>query len=151
MRFLRVTVTAAAFAASALSPALGATLTGAYEFQTYDQKGGAPVCVEHWDFGADNVLTVHSGDEITRSHFSLSHDTVGDWLVTSTISTNGKPDCMGHVQTSVRKDETKSYWFATNDGTVNLCPPPAQNPVFISGCFASLRQEEPAGANRPEN
>ncbi|HEX2594210.1 MAG TPA: hypothetical protein VHL34_22100 [Rhizomicrobium sp.] len=118
-------------------------MSGAYEFRTNDRKNGVPVCTERWSFGADGVMTIESGQEVVRETYTLTHDDVGDWIIANVIDTNGKPDCMGNARTEVPKGTDRIYWFAMNDGTINVCPPPALNPVFVSGCYATLQSVKP--------
>ncbi len=148
MSFFRAAACVGAVLAASLSAASAEPPAGNYEFRSVAQKDGAPVCVEHWDFGGDGVLTVRSGEEIVHAHFTLVHDAAGDWIVTTNIDTNGRSDCMGQSRTTLPEGESRIYWFATNDGTINLCPPPAREPVYVSGCFAYLRQPASKG-NRP--
>jgi hypothetical protein len=114
------------------------TLSGTYDFRTVEKKNGVPVCSERWTFGADGVLTVESGQELAHDTYRLEHDKVGDWIITKMRDTNGKPDCTGQTRTTISQDENRTYWFAMNDGTINVCPPPAGTPPFIAGCYAWL-------------
>jgi len=116
------------------------SLSGAYEFRTHDRKNGAPVCTERWTLGADGIMTVQSGQELVHQKYRLEHDSVGDWIISTFIDSNGKPDCMGRARTESPKGEERIYWFAMNDGTINVCAPPATNPIYISNCYATLQR-----------
>lgn len=79
-------------------------------------------CREEWRFGAKGALTVVSGEEIVEKSYALGV-VPGDpmlRLVTTRLSTNGKPDCMGEVSDIVgQKRET--YIQFLNDGSFFTC------------------------------
>jgi hypothetical protein len=135
MRAVGIVLAAALLAA----PARAEPLNGAYDFAANERRGGVSVCTERWEFGGDGTLTVHSGQEIATDRYRTAHDSRGDFLYTTGVSTNGLPDCIGATNTP-HTQENVIYWFATNDGTISLCPPPASDPVYVSGCFATLRR-----------
>lgn len=79
-------------------------------------------CREEWRFGAKGALTVVSGEEIVEKAYALGIVT-GDSmmrLVTTRLSTNGKPDCMGVVSNAIGQTR-ETYIQFLNDGSFFTC------------------------------
>ncbi|MES2443750.1 MAG: hypothetical protein V4574_13040 [Pseudomonadota bacterium] len=120
---------------------------GSYRFETHDRTAKGPVCTEQWDLRADGTMTFHSGEEIVESRYRLAHDRDGDWVITTALSTNGKPDCTGKVTQSISGKESRIYILAFNDGSISVCPAPghtADGTPITSSCYASLKRVEGA-------
>ncbi|MFM6931927.1 MAG: hypothetical protein ACKOUT_06770 [Novosphingobium sp.] len=135
---------------AAVKPVL--SLQGAYRFTStaMDTVTKQPVCTETWTFALGN-LTVESGEERVEQRFRMIKDRTGNWLVTASLSTNGKPDCTGHASATVSPEESRIYLLPMNGGNFLTCPPPgrtAKGIPFISDCFGSLRRIAPESTAR---
>jgi hypothetical protein len=129
---------------------------GDYDFYTFAQKDGRPVCTEHWQFKNDNTLIVHSGQEIVAKQFHVTVYRGGEtplYLIgTTTVSTNGLPDCLGNATTRPGQEQRLLVYRGLHDGIV-LCwapaadaPPPAAGDTLILRDFARL-DPTPDGGN----
>ncbi len=113
---------------------------GAYAFHSTAMKDGKPVCTERWVF-KDGIQTVESGEEIVRHAFHTEIDADGfDWLVSTRIETNGKPDCTGSwpIETPGPHKEERTYFLMRNNGAFVVCPPPsktADGTPFTGDCW----------------
>lgn len=137
--------------ALAASPAHAAPLAfaGSYLFTTTERVNGNPVCTETWTFAATDRMTVKSGEEVVEKRFRTEEDRDGDWLVTRSLSTNGKPDCMGNSNPEVNPEDNRTSILRFKDGSMLVCPPPAHTDdgIPVHGeCFASLYKLGPAQA-----
>lgn len=116
-------------------------LSGDYVFATVAQNGGRPVCTETWSFGEGGQMLVISGEEQVTKRYRFDHDRIGHWLITTNVSTNGLPDCMGNRSASVSSDEQRTYLVPFNSGVIMVCPEPtrmADGSPYISNCYANL-------------
>jgi len=116
-------------------------LDGVWIFRTDEVANGSPVCTETWAFGPGDRLLVESGEERVDQRFRIVRDTDGLWLVTKTLHTNGRPDCMGHETSIPDTAERRTYVVPMNDGRVLTCPAPGRAPdgaPFITGCYGSI-------------
>jgi hypothetical protein len=80
-------------------------------------------CREDWSFGADGVMTVRSGAEVTTKRFTLSpvaNSGAMFALATTRLTTNGEPDCIGE-RTSAVGDSGSTYVMFLNDGSFFTC------------------------------
>lgn len=123
-------------------------LQGLYLFHTTAQQDGMPVCMETWDFGADGVMLVESGEERVRMRYRTEADRDGHWVVSEVLETNGAPDCMGHRSEGATPGERRVYLVPMNDGTIQTCPPPQRlegGAPYISGCYGKIVLGSEAG------
>lgn len=121
-------------------------LQGVYRFVS-EAKGadGKPVCVERWTFDADGIETVESGEEVVRKRFHVEGDRPPKYyLVSTTLETNGKPDCVGQIN-PVPHAESRVFFMPMNSGSLMLCPEPAPpvggNPPLIGNCYGQALPE----------
>lgn len=119
------------------------TLSGDYRFETMDRgPDNRPVCTETWSFGADDTLTVTSGQEVVVKRFRTEVDDDGRWLVSENLSTNGQPDCMGNRSQGVTPGERRTYLMRRNSGSIVVCGPPdrtADGVLFVGPtCYGEL-------------
>jgi hypothetical protein len=69
---------------------------GSWRFATRDRDSkGQPVCTEIWRFRADGTATVESGAERVTKRWRTAEDDGDRWLYTTSLTTNGAPDCTG--------------------------------------------------------
>lgn len=128
---MRLTIAAAIgliATASATSPSTPRILQGEYTFRSTAMKDGKPVCVERWVF-KDGGQTVKSGEEVVRLSFHTEIDADGlNWLVSTLIETNGKPDCTGSsaIPDPGPQKERRTYFLMRNNGAFVVCPPPSK-------------------------
>lgn len=92
---------------------------------TYDWRvtaSGAPQCREVWTFGADGVVTIVSGQEVTTQRYRLSaSDDASMFVLDRTrLTSNGLPDCLGHSDPSVG-GERRAYIMFLNNGGFFTC------------------------------
>ncbi|MFM5930236.1 MAG: hypothetical protein ACKOPQ_04950 [Novosphingobium sp.] len=131
--------------AFALAKAAIGLAPGSYAFVTNDLVDGKPVCTEQWDFAAKGKMTVYSGQEISRSTYRFERNRDGEWLVTTYVSTNGQPDCMGNRVTDPPVGQVRrTFLLRFKGGGATVCPPPGHTDKgvpFISGCFATLTRK----------
>lgn len=119
--------------------------TGTYIFETNARNANGPICTERWELRADGTMTIRSGDEVVEKTYKLTHDRDGDWITSTSVSTNSKPDCTGTVTKRVVKIPNSRLVVAFNSGPVAVCPPPGHAPdgaPYVSGCFATLKRVE---------
>ncbi len=128
-----------ASAASGLAP-------GSYAFVTTDHVDGKPVCTEEWAFAANGEMTVVSGEEIARSTYRFESDRDGEWLVTTYVSTNGLPDCMGNTVSPAPVGEMRRVLLLRfKGGNAMVCPAPSHTDKgipLVSACFANLTRKK---------
>lgn len=118
---------------------------GTYRFETSARTAVGPVCTEQWELRADGTMTVRSGEEIVERRYRLTHDRDGDWLVGTSLSTNGRPDCTGNVTQSVSAGESRTNILAFNDGSISVCAAPTHTPdgsPYTSSCYGRLTRVE---------
>jgi len=123
-------------------------LSGTWFFRTDAQANGRPVCSEWWKFGPGDQMLVNSGEEKVTKRFRVQQDDTGLWLVTETLATNGLPDCMGQVSTTVTPGENRIYLLPMNSGQVLTCPPPGRMPdgaPYISECYGAIIPADQVG------
>lgn len=79
---------------------------------------GAPQCREVWSFGADGIVTITSGQEITTQSYRLgaSEDPSMFVLDRTRLTSNGLPDCLGHSDPSVGGERRGFVMFQNNGG-----------------------------------
>ncbi|WP_298162030.1 hypothetical protein [Brevundimonas sp.] len=114
---------------------------GVWIFRTDEMANGSPICTETWAFGPGDRLLVESGKERVNKRFRIVRDTDGLWLVTETLHTNGRADCMGDETAIPDTAERRTYLVPMNDGRVLTCPAPGRAPngaPFITGCYGSI-------------
>jgi len=90
---------------------------------TYDWRaGGAQQCREIWSFGADGVVTITSGQEITTQSYRLSASEEPSMFVLNRtrLTSNGLPDCEGHSDPSAG-GERRAYLMFLNNGGFFTC------------------------------
>lgn len=90
-------------------------------------------------------MTVRGGEEVVEKTYKLTHDRDGDWITSTSVSTNGKPDCTGTVTRQLVKIPNSRLVVAFNSGPIAVCPPPGHTPggaPYVSGCFATLKRVE---------
>ena len=86
----------------AADPALPpVVLEGDYEFQTVQMADGHPACTEHWTFGSEGTVVMHSGEETATKKFHIED---GNVLVTTEGVNDGKPDCTGRTYPGTEPD-----------------------------------------------
>jgi len=123
-------------------------LEGLYLFHTFAQQDGQPICMESWEFQADGVMLIQSGEERVRARYRTEIDRDGHWVVSEMLETNGAPDCMGRRASGVRPGENRVYVIPMNDGTITTCPPPTRAPdgaPYISNCYGKIVLASEAG------
>ncbi|WP_269514207.1 hypothetical protein [Brevundimonas subvibrioides] len=121
---------------------------GVWIFRTDELANGSPVCTEAWEFGPGGRLSVESGEEKVDKRFRIVRDTDGLWLVTKTLHTNGRPDCVGNETAIADPVERRIYIVPMNDGRVLTCPAPGRAPdgaPFITGCYGSILPADRVG------
>lgn len=111
----------AAIASAAAADDQNARLGGV----TYDWRvtaAGAPQCRETWSFGADGVVTITSGQEITTQSYRLSaSDDPSMFVLNRTrLTSNGLPDCEGRSDPSAG-GERRAYLMFLNNGGFFTC------------------------------
>lgn len=114
---------------------------GTYAFQTQARNAKGPVCSEQWELRADGTMTVRSGEEVVEATYRLTHDRDGDWISSTSVATNHKPDCTGTVTQSLSNKENRTLVIALNGGDILTCPPPghtADGTPVTTSCFGSL-------------
>jgi hypothetical protein len=79
-------------------------------------------CHEHWAFGADGVMTITSGEEVTAHSYAVdSGYPAGMYRLQSTrITSNGQPDCQGNADASVGQTR-EIYLVFLNGGGFFTC------------------------------
>ena len=118
---------------------------GTYIFETNARNDKGPICTERWELRADRTMTVRGGEEVVEKTYKLTHDRDGDWITSTSVSTNGKPDCTGTVTKHVVKIPNSRLVVAFNSGPIAVCPPPGHAPdgaPYVSDCFATLKRVE---------
>lgn len=123
---------------------------GSWRFETIDRDNlGKPVCTETWRFNADGTATVESGEERVTKRWRTAESDGDRWLYTTSLSTNGAPDCTGGTSDPAEypRDESGFVLMFFNSGVVLTCAPPQVmegpdgKPVkFVSdeSCWGSL-------------
>lgn len=124
-------------------------LSGAYIFSVDQQVDGRSICTETWTFEDGGRMQVRSGREQVEKQWRLETDRDGTWIVTRTLSSNGQPDCMGHVADGPPSpDEDRTLILPFNDGWALTCPAPTHTPdgtPFVSNCYGRIVPAGQAG------
>ena len=137
-----------ALPATVLAQDAGFQPDGDWLFRTDARQDGRPVCTETWTFGEGGQMTVHSGQEVVEKQYRIETDRDGTWIVTKTLSSNGKPDCMGDVSVPAPPVERRTYVVPMNGGVVLTCPAPTRTPdgtPYISGCYGRITPMDQVG------
>lgn len=101
---------------------------GSWRFATRarDSKG-QPVCTEIWRFAADGTAIVESGAERVTKRWRTAETDGDSWLYTTSLTTNGAPDCSGGASdpASFPREESGFVLMFFNAGIALTCEPPA--------------------------
>jgi hypothetical protein len=123
---------------------------GSWRFETRDRDGaGKPVCTEIWRFNGDGTAAIESGAERVTKRWRTAESDGDRWLYTTSLTTNGAPDCTGGTSdpASFPREESGFVLMFFNSGIALTCAPPAiiegpeGKPVkFVSdeSCWGSL-------------
>ncbi len=101
---------------------------GSWRFQTRDRNSsGKPVCTETWRFNADGTATIESGQERVTKRWRTAENDGDRWLYTTSLTTNGAPDCTGGTSDPVSfpREESGFVLMFFNSGSALTCAPPA--------------------------
>jgi hypothetical protein len=110
-----------AFAAGALA-ADAADRSSEVAGKTYAWSVVKGQCREEWSFGEDGVMTILSGEERVTKRFTLRAipgQTMLELMATR-LSSNGKQDCQGTVDTKTGQSSL-NYLMFLNDGGFFTC------------------------------
>lgn len=115
---------------------------------------GKSVCTEVWRFDADGTGTVESGEErVTTRWRTALGDQTDRWLYTTSLSTNGKPDCTGESSdpASFPRKESGFVVMFFNSGGAMTCRPARyiQNADGTPGNERMLMDEDCWGTLNP--
>jgi hypothetical protein len=101
---------------------------GSWRFETRDRDSkGKPVCAEVWRFNADGTAIIESGDERVTKRWRTATSDGDRWLYTTSLTTNGQPDCMGGRSDPAEfpREESGLVLMFFNSGVALTCAPPA--------------------------
>jgi hypothetical protein len=105
---------------------------GDYVFATFAQKDDHRACTEHWQFDDSSTVIIHSGPQIVAVQYSFERYQGGQsplyLMVTKTISSNGRPDCLGNIETATGEVSRLVVYRGHNGGIV-LCGRPEDGPA----------------------
>lgn len=123
---------------------------GSWRFETRERDSkGKPFCTEVWRFNADGTATIESGAERVTKRWRTAESDGDRWLYTTSLTTNGAPDCTGSKgdpATYPREESGLVLMFFNYGGALTCAPPqtiqgPEGKPVkFVSdeSCWGSL-------------
>jgi hypothetical protein len=123
---------------------------GSWRFVTRDRDSkGQPVCTEVWRFNADGTATIESGEERVTKRWRTAEEDGERWLYTTSLTTNGAPDCTGGTSdpADYPREESGFVLMFFNSGMALTCAPPSEvkgpdgKPVkFVSeeSCWGTL-------------
>lgn len=123
---------------------------GSWRFETRERDSkGKPFCTEVWRFNADRSALIESGEERVTKRWRTAESDGDRWLYTTSLTTNGAPDCTGSTSdpASFPREESGFVLMFFNSGIALTCAPPAVmdgpdgKPVkFVSdeSCWGSL-------------
>jgi len=100
---------------------------GSWRFATRERDSkGQPVCSEVWRFNADGTALVESGAERVTKRWRTAEDDGDRWLYTTSLTTNGAPDCTGGTSdpASFPREESGFVLMFFNGGIALTCAPP---------------------------
>ncbi|UYV16243.1 hypothetical protein [Porphyrobacter sp. ULC335] len=101
---------------------------GSWRFETRAKRSdGKAVCAEVWRFNADGTALIESGEERVTKRWRTEAADGDRWLYTTSLTTNGAPDCMGSRSepADYPKDESGFVLMFFNSGIALTCEPPA--------------------------
>jgi hypothetical protein len=101
---------------------------GSWRFDTRDRDSkGKPVCTEVWRFDADGTAAIESGKERVTKRWRTELRDGDRWLYTTSLTTNGAPDCTGGTSdpASFPREESGFVVMFFNSGVALTCAPPA--------------------------
>ena len=89
---------------------------------------GKSVCTEVWRFNADGTATVESGAERVTKRWRTAAIDSERWLYTTSLGTNGMPDCTGDTSdpASFPREESGFVVMFFNSGGALTCAPAAE-------------------------
>lgn len=120
MRTAAIVILSALLFAGAAAAADESARVAGQNFDWRVASGGE--CRESWSFGADGVMTITSGQEVTTHSYTLSDGySAGMYRLERTrISSNGEPDCQGHADASIGQTR-EIYLIFLNGGGFFTC------------------------------
>jgi TPR repeat protein len=107
-------------------------------------------CRETYEFRDDGTMTSRSGEEVLEKSWRVETEKYDSTLITRILSTNGKPDCQGDMNTKVGDERALPIVFF-NGGGYAVCAGPDRGLSCYGVVSEVVKAREAKPAQKPKN